>query len=47
MVDATGIVTNGLWTSGEEGAGETVYITQLEVTVEVEDISAQVEVDSS
>lgn len=48
MVDATGILTFGLWTPEPgEGTGENVYITQLEVTVEVADITAHVEVDSS
>jgi hypothetical protein len=42
MVDATRIVTNGLWTSGE---GETVYITQLEVEVSLDDIEIEVELE--
>ena len=45
MVDATGIATNGLWTSDVEGVGETIYITQLEVEVTLEEPEIAIELE--
>jgi len=45
-VDATGVVTFGLWTElGEGGDGETIYITQLEVQVELQSLAIDTDVE--
>lgn len=41
-MDATAVVSNGLWTLGE---GETVYVTELEVAVEMEEYKVEVELE--
>ena len=48
MVEATGIVTNGVWTANVETVleQEIVYITQLEVEVSLESMDISVEIDA-
>jgi len=41
-MDATAVVSHGLWTLGE---GETVYVTEIEVAVEVEEHEVLVELE--
>jgi hypothetical protein len=41
-MDATAVVSHGLWTAGE---GELVYVTELEVAVEMEEYEVAVELE--